>query len=67
VEVTGEEFVPGEDIAVALIVARTDATGTGHARALLDASRLAGLLDDGVGEVVLLGRVTGTVRVGRLP
>ncbi|MCT1446252.1 MULTISPECIES: hypothetical protein [Actinomycetes] len=67
VEVTGEGFVPGEDIAVALIVAHTDAAGTGHARALLDASRLAGLLDDGVGEVVLLGRVSGTVRVRRLP
>lgn len=66
-EVTGEGFVPGEDIAVALIVAHTDATGTGHARALLDTSRLAGLLDDGAGEVVLLGRVSGTVQVRRLP
>lgn len=67
VEVTGEGFVPGEDIAVALIVAHTDAAGTGHARARLDVSRLAGLLDDGVGEVVLLGRVSGTVQVRRLP
>ncbi len=67
VEVTGEGFVPGEDIAVALIVAHTDATGTGHARALLDARRLAGLLDDGAGEVVLLGRVSGTVQVRRQP
>ncbi|NNG20571.1 hypothetical protein HJ590_13565 [Naumannella sp. ID2617S] len=66
VEVTGEEFVPGEDIAVALIVTHTDATGTGHARALLDTSHLAGLLDDGAGEVVLLGRVSGTVQVRRL-
>ena len=48
---------PGEDIAVALIVAHTDATGTGHARALIDTTRLADLLDNGTGEVVLLGRV----------
>ena len=67
VEVTGEGFVPGEDITVALIVAHTDATGTGHARTLLDASRLAGLLDDGAGDVLLLGRVSGTVQVRRLP
>ncbi|WGP06176.1 hypothetical protein QFE97_00080 [Bacillus subtilis] len=67
VEVTGEGFVPGEDITVALVVAHTDATGTGHARALIDTSRLAGLLDDGIGEVVLLGRVSGTLHVRRLP
>ncbi|MFC5273213.1 hypothetical protein [Brachybacterium sacelli] len=67
VEVTGEGFVPGEDIAVALVLAHTNATGTGHARALLDTSRLAGLLDDDAGEVVLLGRVSGTVQVRRLP
>ncbi len=66
-EVTGEGFVPGEDIAVALIVSHTDATGTGHARALLDTTRLAGLLEDGAGEVVLLGRVSGTLHVRRLP
>ena len=53
---------PGEDIAVALIVAHTDATGTGHARALIDTTRLADLLDNGTGEVVLLGRVSGTLR-----
>lgn len=67
VEVTAEGFVPGEDIAVALIVSHTDATGTGHARALIDTSRLAGLLDHGAGEVVLLGRVSGTLHVRRLP
>ena len=38
IEVTGDGFVPGEDIAVAVIVAHTDATGTGAARALLDLS-----------------------------
>ncbi len=67
VEVTGEGFVPGEDIAVALIVAHTDATGTGHARALLDTDHLAPALTGGNGEAVLLGRVSGTVQVRRLP
>ena len=66
VEVTDEGFVPGEDIAVALIVAHTDATGTGQARALIDTTRLADLLDNGTGEVVLLGRVSGTLYVRRL-
>ena len=67
IEVTAEGFVPGEDIAVAVIVAHTDATGTGSARALLDKHQLPALLDDGVGEVVLFGRVSGTVEVRRLP
>jgi len=67
VKVTAEGFVPGEDIAVAVVVAHTDATGTGHARTLIDASDPAGLLDGVVGEVVLLGRVSGTVQVRRLP
>lgn len=67
VEVTAEGFVPGEDVAVAVIVAHTDATGTGSARALLDKHQLAALLENGPGEVVLFGRVSGTVQVRRLP
>ena len=67
VEVTAEGFVPGEDVAVAVVVSQTDATGTGHARALLDTTQLADLLGDGTGEVVLLGRVSGTTAVRRLP
>lgn len=67
VEVTGEGFVPGEDVAVAVIVSHTDATGTGHARALLDTAQLPDLARDGTGEVVLLGRISGTVHVRRLP
>lgn len=66
VEVTAEGFVPGEDVAVAVIVSHTDATGTGHVRALLDTGRLTDVLADGTGEVVLLGRVSGTVQVWRL-
>ena len=65
VEVTSEGFVAGEDIAVAVVVAHTDATGTGHARSLLDTRQVIDLSDGG-GEVVLLGRVSGTVRVRRL-
>lgn len=67
VEVTGEGFVPGEDVAVAVIASHTDATGTGHARALLDTAQLPDLSRDGTGEVVLLGRISGTVHVRRLP
>lgn len=57
VEVTAEGFVPGEDIGVALIIAHADATGTGH---------LAPTLAGGTGEVVLLGRVSGTLHIRRL-
>ena len=69
VEVTGDGFVPGEDIAVAVIVAHTDATGTGAARALLDRRQLDSLLPEGTGsgEVVLYGRISGTVVVRRVP
>ncbi|WP_150460628.1 hypothetical protein [Nesterenkonia ebinurensis] len=67
VEVTGEGFVPGEDVAVAVVVSQTDATGIGHARALLDTIQFKSALRDGTGEVVLLGRVSGTAVVRRLP
>ncbi|QQB64154.1 hypothetical protein I6I18_01170 [Kytococcus sedentarius] len=67
VEVTGEGFVPGEDVAAAIIVSHTDATNTGHARTLLDWKRLRSLLPDGGGEVMLFGRISGTTHVRRLP
>ena len=63
---TGEGFVPGEDVAVAVIVSHTDATSTGYARTLLDRGRLRSLLSDGGGEVILFGRISGTVHVRRL-
>lgn len=66
-EVTADGFVPGEDVAVAVIVSHTDATGTGEARTLLDLDRFLPVLRDGRGEVVLLGRVSGTLHVRRLP
>jgi len=69
IEVTGDGFVPGEDIAVAVIVSHTDATGTGTARALLDRRQLDAVLPegDGAGELVLYGRVSGTIVVRRVP
>jgi len=58
-----EGFVPGEDVAVAVIVAHTDAAApTGAVRAMLTAEQIA---QAPTGEVVLLGRVSGTVAVGR--
>lgn len=69
IEVTGDGFVPSEDIAVAVIVTHTDATGTGAARALLDQRQLDAALPegDGAGEVVLYGRISGTTVVRRMP
>ncbi len=60
-EATG--FVPGEDVAVAVIVSHTDATGTGDARALIDLNDLP----DSTREVIFLGRISGTLAVRRLP
>lgn len=71
IEIIGEGFVPGEDVALAVIVSHTGATGTGLARALLDQAHLSSLPCDGTGtptgEVVLLGRISGTTQVRRLP
>lgn len=56
-----EGFVPGEDVAVAVIVRHTGAGGEGAARALIE----PGLLDlSPTHEVILLGRVSGTCIVG---
>lgn len=67
VEVAGDGFVPGEDVGVAVIVSHTDATATGSARAVIDTQRLAAAVGGGPVEVVLLGRVSGTVVARRLP
>ena len=56
----GDGFIAGEDIAVALIVTHTDATPDRQARALLDPALIAGAKAD---EVVLVGRVSGTIAV----
>jgi hypothetical protein len=62
-EVTGDGFVPGEDIAVCRIIRHTDAAPTGTARALIDLAH--DHLDPG-DEVVLVGRVSGTFVVRSL-
>lgn len=62
-EITAHGFVSGEDIAVATIVSHIDASETGQARALID---LDTFLDGSTGEVILLGRVSGTLAVRRL-
>ena len=62
-EVTAGGFVSGEDVAAAVIVSHTDATGTGEARALIDLDTIP----DAAGqEVILLGRISGTFTVRRL-
>lgn len=61
VEVTGDGFVPGEDVAVAVIVSHTDPTGDGTARALLDPAQTTIS-----GGVVLVGRISGTIVVETL-
>lgn len=62
-EVTGEGFVPGEDIAVCRIIRHTDAAATGTVRALIDLDH--DHLNPG-DEVVLVGRVSGTLVVRSL-
>lgn len=62
-QVAGSGFVPGEEVAVAIIHAHTDASGDGVARALLTAEQAAAAV---TGEVILLGRVSGTLTIGRL-
>jgi hypothetical protein len=63
VEVTGEGFIPGEDIAVGVVTGHSDADGDGVVRALLTGDQAA---TSPTGEVILLGRVSGVVVVGRL-
>lgn len=55
VEVTGEGYVPGEDVAVAVVIRHGSATGTGHVRHLVELAELGP-----TGEVVLFGRISGT-------
>lgn len=61
VEFAGDGYVPGEDVAIAVILRHTSADHTGHARALLDRAELP----DGPGELVLLGRISETLSIHR--
>lgn len=62
-QVAGSGFVPGEDVAVAIIHAHSDAAQDGSARALLTAEQAAAAV---TGEVILFGRVSGTLTIGRI-
>lgn len=59
----GDGFIAGEDVAVALIVSHTDATPDGRVGALLDPAVITA---PKAGEVVLVGRVSGTTAIRRL-
>lgn len=57
----GEGFVPGEDVAIAVVIAYSDAAPDGAIRGLLTADQLA---VSPTREVILLGRVSGTLTIG---
>lgn len=57
----GEGFVPGEDVGIAIVIAHGDAGPDGTMRALLTAEQAAA---SPTREVVLLGRVSGTLTIG---
>lgn len=57
----GEEFLPGEDVAIAIVIAHGDAAPDGTMRGLLTADQLAATPTH---EVILLGRVSGTLTIG---
>ena len=56
VELRADGFVPGEEVAVALVVRLGSAGAGGSARAVID---LAEIGDPGSAEVVLVGRISG--------
>ncbi|MCI1787666.1 MAG: hypothetical protein LKI58_06320 [Actinomyces sp.] len=60
-EMRAEGFLPGEDIAIAPITGHIDAGKDGTVRALIDPTE-----HPGVAEVVLVGRVSGTLAVRRI-
>ena len=57
----GDGFVPGEDVAVAVVIAHGDAAGDGTMRGLLTPNQLAA---SPTREIILLGRVSGTLTIG---
>lgn len=61
-EFTAEGFVPGEDVAVALILRHSSAGPTGVGRALIERGETLRV----TGEVILLGRISGTTSVQRI-
>ncbi|KKI20800.1 MULTISPECIES: hypothetical protein [unclassified Leucobacter] len=62
-EFAGSGFVPGEDVAVAIVIAHTETSPDGISRTLIDAR----YLDHApTREVILLGRISGTICIGQL-
>lgn len=61
-EFAADGFVPGEDVALALVLRHSSAGSTGAARALLDRGEKPVV----TGEVILLGRISGTTSVQRI-
>ena len=59
--VEGDGFVPGEDVAVAIVIAHTETGPDGIARALIDSRYLDHAPTN---EVILLGRISATVCIG---
>jgi hypothetical protein len=57
----GEGFVPGEDVAIAVVIAHGDAAPDGTMRGLLTAEQAGA---SPTREVILLGRVSGTLTIG---
>ncbi|APZ35816.1 hypothetical protein BOH66_07940 [Microbacterium aurum] len=57
----GAGFVPGEDVAIAVVIAHGDAAPDGTMRALLTAEQAGA---SPTREVILLGRVSGTLTIG---
>ena len=60
-ELVARGFIPGEDVAIALVLRHASAGGDGTARVLLDRAEKAEV----TGEVVLLGRISGTTSIQR--
>lgn len=61
-EFTAGGFVPGEDVALALVIRHVSADPVGIARALLSRGETAA----SAGEVILYGRISGTTSVHRI-
>ena len=57
----GDGFVPGEDVAIAVVIAHGDAAPDGTMRGLIGVAQLAA---SPTREVILLGRVSGAVTIG---
>jgi hypothetical protein len=56
-ELTGEGFIPGEDVAIAVILRHSSARADGRARRLVDRREAPG----GITDVILFGTISGTL------